>query len=63
MKHINTEKEYIKALDRIDELMALEPPPKSQEGHELTDLCEAVDKYEDSFNGNDHNSRYNKYDE
>ena len=47
LKILKTEKDYDKALNRIDELMELNPKPGTQESDELEILALLVEKYEE----------------
>ena|SRR5690606_35264731 len=44
---LETKKEYAAALKRIEELMDIDPAPRSHEGKELRLLLYLVEKYED----------------
>lgn len=44
---IRNGQEYQEALDRVDELMDINPDPKSMDGYELDSLAEMIEDYED----------------
>jgi len=49
LKPIRTEKEYDEALDRVDELMELDPEMGSEESDELEILVMLIEKYEEKY--------------
>jgi HTH-type transcriptional regulator/antitoxin HigA len=49
LKPIRTEKEYDEALDRVDELMELDPEMGSEQSDELEILVMLIEKYEEKY--------------
>jgi len=49
LKPIRTEKDYDEALDRVDELMEINPADGTQQADELEVLVLLIEKYEDKY--------------
>jgi len=49
IKPIKSEKDYDKALKRVDELMDIDPPLNTPLGDELEILVLLIEKYEDKY--------------